>query len=316
MLYSYDGTTWTQSSTVCGGGKVEWNGAYFLCSGPAETNGNTNISTSADGIHWNSMKIGEYGNVETVITNGTAWVLATNRTDGSGVLLTSYNGTSWIADTVFGSLYRGGTWSGTAFVVNTNTNAIRISYDGQTWNTITIAQQTGRDILFSSPEKGFADIQQPTIIGGMGAKNTMAYSLDGILYGGLGKTIFSGACYSVGWNGSIWVAGGVGTHTLAYSYDGLRWTGLETDVFSQGCYSITYNRHCWLALGSGGNTIATSIDGKTWSGKGTAVFDGSGLSADWNGTTWIACGSGSANTMAFSTDPMASQWTGLGSSVF
>jgi hypothetical protein len=316
LLYSYDGVTWAQSNTIYGGGKVEWNGAYFLCGGLTETNGNTNISTSADGIHWNSTNIGQYGTVETILSNGSTWVIATNRIDGSGQLLTSYNGTTWIADTVFASSYRGGTWSGSAFVVNTNTNAIRTSYDGQTWNTVTIAQQTGYDVLFSSPEKGIAEIQQPTIIGGVGANHTMAYSLDGVLYGGLGKTIFSGACHSVDWNGSLWVSGGTGTHTLAYSYDGVRWVGLGANVFSQGCYFVTHNRECWVALGSGGNTIATSIDGKTWVGKGTAIFDGSGFSANWNGTTWIASGSGSTNTLAFSTDPTASNWTGLGSSVF
>jgi hypothetical protein len=53
-----------------------------------------------------------------------------------------------------------------------------------------------------------------------------------------------------------------------------------------------------------------------WFGLGTSVFDGSGLGIDWNGSQWIAVGSGTVNTIAKSTDIMATNWTGLGNSVF
>jgi hypothetical protein len=320
LLYSYDGQTWTQSSTILGGGKVEWNGSIFLCAGPAESSGNTNITNSSDGIHWTTTNIGSYGNVNMVITNGTTWVLSTTQTDGSGVLLVSYNGTNWIADAPYSAgTYCGGTWTGSCFVVNTSTNAIRISYDGREWTTVATAYQSGKDVLYSSPEKGVAEIQQPTIVGGIGNTHTMAYSLDGILYNGIGRTIFTSGCSAIHWNNGLWVAGGIGggnnnAHTLAYSLDGIQWVGLGKSVFSEGCYAITHNRDYWLAMGSGGNTIAKSTDGKSWTGINTSVFDGSGFSADWNGYRWIAGGKGASHTLATSTDGIV--WSGLGNTVF
>jgi hypothetical protein len=317
MIYSYDGETWAQSTTSHGGGKVKWNGAYFLCGGLSDMGGNTRISTSADGVQWSTKTIGVYGEVETILWNGAAWVLGANRTDGSGVLLTSSDGTNWIADSVYASTYRGGTWTGSCFVVNTGTNAVRTSYDGKTWTTIAISHPTGRDVLYSSPEKGCADIQQPTIIGGVGDQHSMAISADGILYRGLGKTIFSLSCNAVDWNGRLWVAGGAGTNTLAYSYDGVRWNGLGSGIFSEGCYAVSHNNNVWIAMGSGGNTMATSSDGIAWTGLGTPVFDASGLSADWNGRIWLVGGKGATNTIAYTSNASATGgWTGLGNATF
>jgi hypothetical protein len=317
MLYSTDGNNWTQTSTTLGGGQVAWNGAYFLCGGPAD-NGNTHISTSSDGIHWQSTQIGVYGEVSDVAWNNGTWVVAANAVDGSGVLLTSYNGSTWTNDTAFANAYTGGKWCGSQFVFNTNTNAVRTSYDGSVWNTVSTSQTTGREVFWSEPQKGYAEIQQPTVVGGVGGEHTMAVSADGILYRGLGKTVFSIACHAAVWNGQLWVAGGKGqNHTLAYSYDAVQWTGLGTGVFSEGCYGVSYNGQTWLALGSGGNTIARSTDGKTWSGLGQSVWDGSGLSADWNGTAWVAGGSGSTNSLVYTTDATAQTgWTGLGKPVF
>ena len=63
----------------------------------------------------------------------------------------------------------------------------------------------------------------------------MAYSYDGINWTGLGKTIFSDYGFGVAWNGTLWVAVGLGaTNTMAYSSDGITWTGLEDTIFSSG----------------------------------------------------------------------------------
>ena len=319
MLYSSNGETWAQSSSTYGGGVVAWDGSIFLCgNGITNLSGNTIVSKSAGGVHWEQVTIGAYNAVETVITNGSTWVVTTTQ-DGSGVLLTSVNGGStWTADTTIGSndSYLGGVWTGSVFAVNTTTNAVRISSDGLSWTTVTTSQQTGKNISCSNPEKGIATIQQPTIVGGVGANHTMAYSLEGVLYRGIGNSVFSQSCNAIHWNGRLWVAGGIGTNnTLAYSYDGIRWIGLGTTVFSQGCYGISHNSEYWVAVGSGGNTIATSTDGKSWSGVGTSVFDGSGVSVDWNGVAWVATGNG-ANTLAVSSSVNASSWSGLGNATF
>jgi hypothetical protein len=69
-------------------------------------------------------------------------------------------------------------------------------------------------------------------------------------------------------------------------------------------------------MGAGSNTIATSTDGMNWFGLGLSIFDGSGVGVDWNGSQWLAVGNGSTNTLATSSDIMASSWTGLGKTVF
>jgi hypothetical protein len=155
----------------------------------------------------------------------------------------------------------------------------------------------------------------PVIIGGSGADHTLAYSSDGILYRGLGKSVFSVQCHSVKWNGSIWVAGGEGSaNTLAWSYDGLKWTGLGTSVFSVACKGLEWNGALWVAVGAGTNTIATSSDGKTWTGRGSSVFDGCGNGVGWNGSGWVAVGAGSTNTIAYSSNGIS--WTGIGKTLF
>jgi hypothetical protein len=211
---------------------------------------------------------------------------------------------------------RGLEWSGLTFLANTSTNIIRYSYDGTNWSNTTNPVQCGNVIAWSKPHIGTMNIQQPTIIGGQGSYNTMAFSIDGIYFIGQGNNVFSQSCNHIGWNGKIWIAAGQGSqNTLAYSYDGQTWIGLGTAIFSQAATRVIWNGKVWLALGIGGNNMATSTDGKTWTGLGMPVFDISANGADWNGKVWVAVGKGNTNTLAYSTQANASQWTGLGNTI-
>jgi len=311
LLYSSNGVNWALSSNTLGGGPVEWNGSYFICGGPSSGT----ISKSSDGVNWTSQSIGAYGNIQGFAWNGNVWILTTDSTSTVCILM-SYDGSTWSeVGGIRGYACKGVVWNGLSFVINTNTTAILYSYDGINWTSVSIGAQNGNNLLWTNPNVGKMNIQQPTIVGGSGTYHSMVYSIDGIFYKGLGNGIFGTACYDVTWNGDIWVAGGQGTNTLAYSYDGLKWTGLGSSVFTGACYSVGWNNTVWVACGAGGNTIATSSDGKTWTGLGTAIFDVSGTYAHWNGSVWLAVGNGSTHTLAVSTNSNASTWTGLGKTI-
>jgi hypothetical protein len=323
LIYSSDGVSWSQSSLPAGGaggGRVAWNGSYFLAGGP-DSSANliaTNISISSDGQTWSTRNIGSNGPVRGLAWSGTNWVIVTAPDDPitvSGILYSS-DGVTWTAS-ASGLLYSytGVVWNGISYVASALFGNIQYSYDGANWSSFSTT--CGTNVVWTTPDQGSVHIQSPVILGGAGTYNTMAYSVDGINYVGLGKGVFSQACHAVSWNGYMWVAGGEGAdNTLAYSYDGKLWHGLGTSVFSGGCYGVKSNGYTWLALGYGTNTMAVSKDGKTWTGLGASVFDASGLSADWNGDAWVAAGKGSVNTMAYSTDPDALSWTGLGNTYF
>ena len=109
--------------------------------------------------------------------------------------------------------------------------------------------------------------------GGPTTTNTLAWSADSgdNWYNSLNGTAtypFSGGvCQALAWNGSKWVAGGVGTNPLAYSYDGQNWfqSANGTGLFSGGqCSGITWNGTNWLAGGNGSTIIAYSSNGITW----------------------------------------------------
>jgi hypothetical protein len=318
MVYSSDGQTWTQTSTTDGGSRVAWNGSYFLAGGPYANATATNISISSDGQTWATRNIGSNGPVQGVAWSGTSWVIATapqNPVTTSGLLYSS-DGLTWTASES-GKLYSytDVVWNGISYVATATGSNTQYSYDGVNWSPFSTT--CGNNVIWTQPDQGVSHIQPPVILGGSGTYNTMAYSVDGINYVGLGNGVFSTACHSVSWNGYMWVAGGEGaTNTLAYSYDGKLWHGLGKSVFSGGCYGVKSNGYTWVALGQGTNTMAYSLDGKTWTGLGTSVFDASGLSADWNGTGWVAAGKGSVNTIAYSTDPYALSWTGIGNTNF
>jgi hypothetical protein len=308
LLYSSDGYTWAQSSTL-GGGVVEWNGAYFICSGPNSSSSITNLSISNNGVLWNQINIGSYGNIKNISWNGNIWVITTPTN-----ILNSYDGVIW--NNAMTGNFSGVQWNGTSFVVSTLNTSFLYSYNGFNWNTTNISPLvSGKNILWNKPNIGTLQILQPTIVGGNGNYHTMAYSDDGVKFIGLSNCIFSNYCSHICWNGNIWVAGGSGFNTLAYSYNGIQWTGLGNSIFSSSVNHISWNNSVFLACGSGGNTLATSTNGKIWNAV-SSPFDISGLSADWNGYMWMAAGQGTANTIAYSSLPDASIWYGLGKTTF
>jgi hypothetical protein len=136
------------------------------------------------------------------------------------------------------------------------------------------------------------------VAGGRGISNTMAYSYDGILWVGLGKTIFTNSCNAIAWGNNMWVAGGVGSETFAHSFDGIDWqvsviiiapsmSSTTVDVF---CNSIVAYGTNWMACGNI-DTVFYSPDGIYWFTRSdyptnSIIFN----SIAWNGNTFLVGG--------------------------
>jgi hypothetical protein len=158
------------------------------------------------------------------------------------------------------------------------------------------------------------------VAGGEGT-NTLAYSVNGINWTGLGTTVFQTSCKSVVWNGTIFVACGDGGTTFAYSANGSSWVTLGASLLTTGVGISTNNslggvfiKNPILALGADStNTISLTVDGNKYIGLGKLTFSTAGRHAVWSGDKWVAVGEGT-NTIASSTDSLS--WTGAGTSIF
>jgi hypothetical protein len=136
--------------------------------------------------------------------------------------------------------------------------------------------------------------------------------------------VISGAI-DVAWNGSIWVAAGVGKNAIATSKDGITWKASKSanSIFKFAsanpfgpknlveCSGVAWNGKLWVAASTvGNNVIGTSKDGITWTASKSAnsIFkipggDGPNGAVDvaWNGKLWVAVGLGK-NAVATSKD--------------
>lgn len=120
--------------------------------------------------------------------------------------------------------------------------------------------------------------------------NSLANSLDGSTWTGLGTSIFS-AGYTVAFGNGRFIAGGTGINTLAVSTDlGVSFRGLGSNLISPEVYSVYFGAGLWIATGGlGPYTIATSDDGLTFIGQTSLEFRfGNGVASDETANT--ACG--------------------------
>jgi len=161
--------------------------------------------------------------------------------------------------------------------------------------------------------------------------NTIAYSIDGITWRGLGTSTFNllglGISYNylrphtVTYPKNMTIAAGLdattsGSTSLAYSYDnGITWTAVSPSPFAVAARDVVWNGRVWVAVGEGitsaiFNTIAWSYDGINWNGLGDRIFNTAGHAVKWNGIMFVAFGtfnlatSYGQNTIAYSYDGM------------
>ena len=284
MAYSYDGISWTASSSgnsifnaTCN--SVAWNGIIWLAGG--SENGGTSptnrIAYSTDGITWTASSSGNAiftlrGSV--FAWNGTRWVAGGY---GTNQVAYSSDGITWTASASGNALLTASctalAWNGSIWVAGGNGSSVIYSYDGINWTA-----STSGSALFSTQTFKVACNNIRFVITGQGT-NTLAYSSDGITWtaSSSANSLFT-TCNAIAWNGALWVVGGSGTNRIAYSSDGITWTASTSGntIFTSACYSIVWNGSRWIAGGDTPNRLAYSSDGITWtaSTSGNSLFSG------------------------------------------
>jgi hypothetical protein len=157
------------------------------------------------------------------------------------------------------------------------------------------------------------------VAGGEGGGNTLAYSLDGLNWTGLGTSVFSTRCLQIAYNpkNGRWVgAGDFSTNTIGYSSDGINWTAVNVPGLVAKCVAVAnYPSYTIWVVGDSGNIRYSLDDGLTWTIANTTGIFGSNFvrAVAWNGKIWVAGSTGSTsgtNTFATSTDGI--NWTGRG----
>ena len=302
---------------VSGAIDVAWNGSIWVAVG----GGKNAIATSKDGITWKASKsansVFKVVNVDLapvtaecsgVAWNGSFWVAVS--TAGKNAIATSKDGITWKASKSANSVFKfpGTTalhgaidvaWNGKLWVaVGIGKNAIATSKDGKTWKASKSANS-----VFDAPApdapapEAVAECSSVAWNGSLWvaaslAKNAIGTSKDGITWKASksANSIFKvpggddgppNGAIDVAWNGSLWVAVGIGKNTIATSKDGKTWKASKNSIFKkngttkyEGCLGVAWNGSYWVAVGagvSGGDDItkvkgkiATSKDGKTW----------------------------------------------------
>jgi hypothetical protein len=338
VVVSSNATLWTSVPTsgllICY--TVAWNGSYWLAGGSRATTSAISLSvnggnwtvvthpstiTTCYSLRWDGSTWMAGGNSSRLMTsaNGTSWV-AGGTSDLTTCRVVEWNGASWLIGGDGGtrmsrSINNGSSWTSiSTHPFQTTINVIRVS------GTTLIAGGTG-DVtnpaiatsfndtsswifkqIFSTSGRAIASNGTIWVAGGQG-RNTIATSPDGITWTGR-TSPFTTRVNDVAWNGFIWVAGGQGTTTIATSSDGIAWTA-RTAPFNTACHSVAWNGLYWVAGGETGNTIATSSDGITWTNR-TSPFSTACYAVAWNGTIWVAGGQG-GSTLATSADGIT--WT-------
>ena len=192
-------------------------------------------------------------------------------------------------------------------------NAILHSYDGVSWiNDGSGGAFTGSGIVNGVAWNGILWVAGAAATTG----NSLAYSVDGIRWTGLGTSIFTTSCNSIAWNGSIWVAVGYGASTdIAYSTNGINWTAVPTSFLGRQGTTVATNGSMFVAGGSlSPNLLAYSYDGINWANTTGAISGGANpyyKNIASNGSIWVAVGSSSGGTgyqIAYSYDGI--NWVG------
>ncbi len=264
------------------------------------------------------------GNIFISSDYGMTWTAKESSRNWAGISISSsgqYQSANGYLTYIYISSDYGMTWTAKGPSLNWGERSISISSNGkyQITNHYNNNMYYSRD--YGNNWSIYASYDSALFVSIGSGTNSIAYSYDGIVWNGLGTSIFSntyggGVAYSLQLN--RWVAVGSGTNTIAYSTDGINWTAVtnSSSIFSDGkgvAYSAQLSR--WVATGYGTNTLAYSADGISWTGLGKSIFSGTGYGVAYSQqlNRWVAVGSGT-NTIAYSTDGIT--WTGIGTSIF
>jgi hypothetical protein len=329
LAYSSDGVVWNglgNSIFSTQGNGAAWNGTMWIAVGQ----GTNTIAFSYNSMTWTGLGTGTFsttGNGVATNSKSTMWVAV-----GSGTKFLAYSadGITWTAvGSMFSVMGNSVIWNGKFFVATGNgaTHTLAYSYNGVNWvgEGLTVVSTgmgvsanmgVGSVILAPNFTTNTGVTTPLWVLGGSGT-NTLAYSYNGMVWNGLGKSVFTIQGNAMAYSSSgIWVAAGSGTNTLAYSSTGLSWKGIGNTVLQIGV-TVATNDFIWVSGGgiltTTGNTVAYSYDGSTWVGAENTVFTQLLNDTTWNGQMWIGTGQG-GNTLGYSFDGI--NWTGLGNTTY
>jgi hypothetical protein len=313
MGYSYDGYTWyeAEAGEVFANGTcntIVWNGNIWLAGGSGDTD---RIAWSSDGVSWklasehnNTDGFGNGNDIFTVSCNTVAWNGSLWVAGGVGTYHLAYSsdGINWTASTleIFSGrvdplagctsvAWNGSLWVATVNLEETTDGSIIYSYDGITWNSVSVTSIFSTGLCNTVAWNGSLWVAggSGVSVGSSTLTSILAYSSDGIIWTESPSSVglVSMSYNTVAWNGFIWVAGGKGdddSSCMAYSYDGTDWTLSSNGYDLQyGCSSLAWNGSVWIAgatLNSppSNNRIISSSDGKIWgplaAGSAESVF--------------------------------------------
>jgi hypothetical protein len=142
--------------------------------------------------------------------------------------------------------------------------------------------------------------------------NTIAYSVDGVTFAGLGTQYFPTAGHAIAYSPelTLWVAGGLGTNPAYYSANGITWISAAITVLTNGIYDIYWssNNLLFVAGGAvqGGRNIGVSIDGIHWVSVASPITGiVHAVTFSIPNQRWVAVG---VNSIAYASFP-AGTWT-------
>jgi hypothetical protein len=275
LAYSVDPTaqtSWTLSANgdvIFPSGKtytILWSGSLWIAGGE-----DAPIAYSSDGITWtagNSTLVFCYAVASNRVLPNVGTTVIPNRNVGpvTGVAVADLGG-------------------------DPGSNAIVYTRDGINWQS-----STNGDVAMGSTRMesvAYNGIQWlATTVAPIAESNIIIYSSDGITWYPSDASQNTEACYSLAWNGSLWIAG-VSPNSILYSKNGINWT-ISTSanaVFPDGVSIVSSNGPLFVAYAMGGTTrqLGYSTDGINWTAS-TTSGDIDLASIAWNGSYWLAVG--------------------------
>ena len=285
LKYSFNGTLWSNADTNSGftdvGTGVAWNGSYFVATGN-DTNALNTLRTSSDGINWSFASTGGFSSGAcNVGWNGRMWVAVGAHSTTQGCIQYSMNGSNWsnansatFAGYGSGIAWGNGTWVATGSNSGGPATSILYSSDGSNWLTAT------NPTSCSSVTVAFNG--STWLVGGRGATPTQSIlaSSNGLNWAPIQSGGFLTGCFTLGWNGTMWVAGGSnGVNTIQYSYDGANWANAQSGMFNGAGLGVTWSGSRWVMVGYDTNTtqerIKYSSNGLNWyNSEGSISYGG------------------------------------------
>ena len=265
-------------------------------------------------------------------TTPTPGIWLAGGSNSSGVTIqTSFDGFNWFTrpNSITG-ITNGVAWNGSYFVavgvasVAGSSPIIQTSSNGYVWTNQT-AQNLSLGPLFCVATNGplwvIGGAQNTAQIIGTFGGTAIQTSTDGSNWTARPNTPLT-QVNGVAWNGSLWVAVGLGIVinatgpfnagslcTIQTSTDGITWTG-RMSGFTIAGQGIAWNGSLWVAVGvssggAGSCYIQTSPDGINWTNR-PCTFTAAAYSVAWNGSLWLVGGQGT-NTLVSSPDGIT--WT-------